>query len=206
VQFPPNCLKKGTLSTGERAETCTINQVETMQTAIYARVSTIDQNCELQLGELRRRPPRLGAGEGILDAGFSGANASRPALDQLMASAARPEFDCVLVWKIDRFGRSVLHLSQQLAALASYGVRFMSVSQAIDTDASNPSSRLLKPDSVTAKACAIAKKAGLRDTSIHTLRHSHGSQLLSAGAPIPTVSKRLGHSSPYVTATIYSRR
>jgi integrase len=67
-----------------------------------------------------------------------------------------------------------------------------------------PDGDYLKPDSVTAKACLIAKKAGLKDTSIHTLRHSHGSQLLSAGVPLPTVSKRLGHSSVHVTATVYS--
>ena len=60
-----------------------------------------------------------------------------------MSAAARREFDCVLVWKIDRFGRSVLHLNQQLAALTSYGVRFIAVSQALDTDTSNPSSRLM---------------------------------------------------------------
>jgi DNA invertase Pin-like site-specific DNA recombinase len=60
-----------------------------------------------------------------------------------MTAAARREFDAVQVYKIDRFGRSVLRLSQQLAALTSYGVRFIAVSQAIDTDASNPSSRLM---------------------------------------------------------------
>ena len=49
----------------------------------------------------------------------------------------------VLVWKIDRFGRSVLHLNQQLAALSSYGVRFIATSQSLDTDQSNPTSRLL---------------------------------------------------------------
>ncbi len=116
-----------------------------MKTVLYARVSTSDQNCEMQLRELREYIERRGwqsVGE-YVDAGFSGAKASRPALDRLMAAAARREFDCVLVWKIDRFGRSVLHLSQQLAALTSYGVRFMAVSQAIDTDASNPASRLL---------------------------------------------------------------
>ncbi len=116
-----------------------------MKTALYARVSTNDQNCEMQLRELREYVERRGwqsVGE-YVDAGFSGAKASRPALDRLMAAAARREFDCVLVWKIDRFGRSVLHLSQQLAALTACGVRFMAVSQAIDTDASNPASRLL---------------------------------------------------------------
>jgi putative DNA-invertase from lambdoid prophage Rac len=116
-----------------------------MKTAIYARVSTTDQNCEMQLRELREYVARRGwqtAAE-FVDSGFSGSKASRPALDKLMTAAARREFDCVLVYKIDRFGRSVLHLSQQLAALTSYGVRFIAVSQGIDTDASNPSSRLM---------------------------------------------------------------
>ena len=57
---------------------------------------------------------------------------------------------------------------------------------------------------MTAKVCLLAKKAGLNGSSLHTLRHSHGSQLLSAGVPLPAVSKRLGHSSVFVTATVYS--
>jgi len=60
-----------------------------------------------------------------------------------MRDAAQHTFDCVLVWKIDRFGRSVLHLNQQLAALSSNGVRFIATSQSLDTDRSNPTSRLL---------------------------------------------------------------
>lgn len=68
----------------------------------------------------------------------------------------------------------------------------------------DPQGNYLKPDSVTAKVCLIVRKAGLKGVSLHTLRHSHGSQLLSAGVPLPTVSKRLGHSSTYVTAAIYS--
>jgi integrase len=62
-----------------------------------------------------------------------------------------------------------------------------------------------KPDSITAKACLIARKAGFpRGVSLHTLSHSHASQLLSAGIPLPTVSKRLGHTDVHTTATIYS--
>jgi putative DNA-invertase from lambdoid prophage Rac len=116
-----------------------------MKSAIYARVSTTDQNCEMQLREVREYVARRGWAAAIefIDAGVSGMKASRPALDRLMTGAARYDFDCVLVWKIDRFGRSVLHLSQQLAALTSYGVRFIAISQAIDTDAANPASRLL---------------------------------------------------------------
>lgn len=116
-----------------------------MRCAVYARVSTTDQNCEMQLRELReyisRREWKNG-GE-YIDTGFSGAKASRPALDRLMADAAQHKFDAVAVWKIDRFGRSVLHLNQQLAALTSYGVRFVATSQSLDTDEKNPTSRLL---------------------------------------------------------------
>lgn len=67
-----------------------------------------------------------------------------------------------------------------------------------------PTGDHLKPDSMTAKVCLLAGKIGLKGASLHTLRHSHGSQLLSAGVTLPTVSKRLGHSSVYVTATVYS--
>jgi DNA invertase Pin-like site-specific DNA recombinase len=101
-----------------------------MKSALYARVSSQDQNCEVQLRELRDYVARRGwepAGE-YVDAGVSGAKASRPALDPLMGAASRREVDCVLAWKLDRFGRSVLHLSQQLAALTGYGVRFVAVS------------------------------------------------------------------------------
>lgn len=116
-----------------------------MLCAIYCRVSTTDQTCEMQVRELRefisRRHWKCG-GE-YIDTGFSGAKASRPALDRLMADAAKHKFDCVAVWKIDRFGRSVLHLNQQLAALTSHGVRFIATSQSLDTDEKNPTSRLL---------------------------------------------------------------
>ena len=67
-----------------------------------------------------------------------------------------------------------------------------------------PEGDYLKPDTLTAKVCLLATKAGLKGASLHTLRHSHGSQLLANGVPLPVVSKRLGHSSVYVTAMIYS--
>ena len=115
-----------------------------MRTAIYARVSTADQNCQLQLAELRQFVERHGwmLFDEYVDT-MSGSKASRPALDKLMADAQQRLFDCVVVWKLDRFGRSVLHLSQQLAALARYKVRFVAVTQAVDTDESNPCAKLL---------------------------------------------------------------
>jgi DNA invertase Pin-like site-specific DNA recombinase len=116
-----------------------------MRCALYARVSTTDQHCEAQLKELREYISRRdwkSAGE-YVDTGFSGSKASRPALDKLMADAAQRKFDCIVVYKVDRFGRSVLHLNQQLAALTSFGVRFIATSQSLDTDEKNPTSRLL---------------------------------------------------------------
>src|SRR6266852_3783214 len=116
-----------------------------IRTAIYARVSTSDQNCESQLRELREYRQRRGwaiTGE-YVDTGWSGSKANRPQLDRLMADAAQHRFDCVSVFKIDRFGRSVLHLNQQLATLTSYGIRFVAVSQGLDTDQASPTARLL---------------------------------------------------------------
>jgi putative DNA-invertase from lambdoid prophage Rac len=113
--------------------------------AIYARVSTSDQTCESQLRELRDYVARRGwtiTGE-YVDTGWSGSKASRPQLDKLMADASQRRFDCTCVYKIDRSGRSVLHLNQQLATLTSYGVRFISISQGLDTDQNNPTARLL---------------------------------------------------------------
>jgi integrase len=61
----------------------------------------------------------------------------------------------------------------------------------------------LKPDSVSWAARDIAQRAGLKDVSLHSLRHTHASTLLANGVPIANVSKRLGHRDPYTTARIY---
>ena len=116
-----------------------------MKVALYARVSTTDQNCELQLHDLREYCQRRGwlIAEEFIDTGFSGTKASRPALDRVMRAAAQHQVDAILVWKIDRFSRSVLHLNQQLADLTSAGVRFIAITQSIDTDEKNPTTRLL---------------------------------------------------------------
>jgi len=118
---------------------------ECVRAAIYARVSTTDQKCELQLNELREYVLRHGwenAGE-YVDIGWSGAKANRPEFDRLMQDAGKRRFDVVLCWKLDRFGRSLLNCKTALQQLKSYGVRFIATSQNIDTDESNPASRFL---------------------------------------------------------------
>lgn len=61
-----------------------------------------------------------------------------------------------------------------------------------------------KPNSVSTAASRAMTKAGFKGVSLHNLRHSHGSQLLSEGVPLPAVSSRLGHANTHVTASVYS--
>ena len=116
-----------------------------MTIAIYARVSTADQDCSMQLRELREYAGRQGwtVFAEYIDQGISGVKASRPALNRLMEDARMRRFDTVVVWKIDRFGRSVSQLVANVQLLDSYGVRFVAVTQGIDTDQRNPTGRLL---------------------------------------------------------------
>lgn len=116
-----------------------------MRVAIYARVSTADQSCEMQLRELREYTERRGwkAAREYVDTGWSGAKESRPELDRLMRDAGMRRFDAVLVWKLDRWGRSVAHSIKSIQALTALDIRFLAVTQNIDTDGSNPMSRFL---------------------------------------------------------------
>jgi DNA invertase Pin-like site-specific DNA recombinase len=60
-----------------------------------------------------------------------------------MADARARKFDVVIVYKLDRFGRSLQHLITNIQALDSFGVRFVCVTQGVDTDKNNPASRLM---------------------------------------------------------------
>jgi DNA invertase Pin-like site-specific DNA recombinase len=107
-----------------------------MQIALYARVSTHNgqQDPDLQLRELREYCARRGwdiSGE-YVDY-MSGAKDKRPALDRLMADAHRRRFDAVVVWKFDRFARSVSHLLRALETFRALGIEFVSLSEQVDT-------------------------------------------------------------------------
>ena len=110
--------------------------------ALYARVSTIDQNCEMQLQDLRRyasqRFVRLCE---YVDTGVSGTQRKRPQLDALMNDARKRIFDVVLVWKFDRFARSVKHLVDSLEEFRALGIDFISYTENVDT--TTPSGQLL---------------------------------------------------------------
>ncbi|MGD1156162.1 MAG: recombinase family protein [Terriglobia bacterium] len=112
--------------------------------AIYARVSTNNgQDPSMQTRELeefcqRRGWELVGC---YVDSGVSGSKESRPELDRLMTDAHQRRFDAVLVWKLDRFGRSLRHLVNALAELGALGVAFVSLRDNLDL--STPSGRLM---------------------------------------------------------------
>jgi len=103
--------------------------------AIYARVSTKDQNPESQLLDLRKyvKLRNWTIYQEYVDWGVSGAKESRPALDKLMKDARKRKFDILLVWKFDRFARSTKHLVTALEELEGLGIDFCSYEDSIDT-------------------------------------------------------------------------
>jgi DNA invertase Pin-like site-specific DNA recombinase len=106
-----------------------------MRIGIYARVSTKDQSCELQLRDLRIYCSARGfnlIGE-YVDVGQSGAKDSRPELDKLMGDARKRLFDAVVVWRFDRFARSTKHLLAGLEEFRSLGIQFISYQENMDT-------------------------------------------------------------------------
>lgn len=115
-----------------------------MKTAVYARVSTHQgQNPEMQLRELREYCQRRGweISREYLDVGISGAKEKRPELDKLLADAHKRHFDAVVVWRFDRFARSVSHLLRALENFRSLGIEFVSLSEQVDT--STPTGKMI---------------------------------------------------------------
>jgi DNA invertase Pin-like site-specific DNA recombinase len=106
-----------------------------MRTALYLRVSTEHQKPDLQADGMRRYAARakLAIVARYLDVAISGRKEGRPQLQALMRAARNHEFDCVLVWKFDRFARSVTHLLRALEEFEHLGIRFISVQDQIDT-------------------------------------------------------------------------
>jgi DNA invertase Pin-like site-specific DNA recombinase len=119
--------------------------------AVYARVSTNSgQNPEMQLQEVRQYCTRreMTIVREYVDKGISGAKERRPALDQLLMDCQRRAVDCVVVYRYDRFARSLRQLVNALEEFRSLGIDFISLHEGVDT--STPNGR-----------------AGLRDICLH---------------------------------------
>ena len=103
--------------------------------ALYTRVSSDEQNTEAQERALRVYVRRRGwiVQKLYRDRGLSGANANRPALNEMLKDCRRGSLDVVVVWKFDRFARSLKALISGLELCRSLGIDFVSVTEAVDT-------------------------------------------------------------------------
>jgi len=112
-----------------------------MRAAIYARVSTLDQEPENQLAEVRRYvAAREWTSAEYIDRGVSGAKDRRPALDEMLRDARRRRFDVLVCWRLDRLGRNLKHLMTLLEELNALGIAFVSLNEGID--ATTPAGKL----------------------------------------------------------------
>ena len=116
---------------------------KSMRVAIYARVSTEDQDCEIQLTNLRAFVKRWGWPAAIeyVEKLSGKEGGKRPQLEWLLEDVRDRKVDVVLVWKMDRFGRSTLDTLTNIKTLDYYRVRFLCPTMHIDTDDRSPTGK-----------------------------------------------------------------
>lgn len=169
----------------------------------YARVSTQEQNLELQLNELEK----MGC-QRLYHDKLSGKNKVRPGLQT--ALEVLREHDTLVVWKLDRLGRTVKGLIELINKLSKKGIHFKSITDQVDT--STPSGRfffhimaslaqmereLLAERTKAGLAAAKAKgKLGGRKRTMTKSKLKSAKKLLTAGIPAKEVAKNLGVSVP----------
>ena len=169
----------------------------------YARVSTQDQNLELQRDALNKAGCKK-----IFEDKISGARADRPGL--VMALEMLREDDTLIVWKLDRLGRSVKQLVGLVSDLQKQGVQFKSLTDSIDT--STPSGRFFfhvmaslaemereltieRTRAGLETARKYGRKGGRRPKMTESKIES-AKKLLASGIPPKDVAKNLGVSIP----------
>jgi|SRR5437899_3329065 len=184
--------------------------------AIYARVSTTNhgQDAGMQTREMGQFAEARGwqLADEYIDNGVSGSTDSRPELNRLMADAKRRRFDVVLVWKLDRFGRSLRHLVNALAEFESLGIAFVSLSDNLDL--STASGRLMfniigamaefERELIRERVKAGMKNARAKGTRIGRPRANVDAaqiaRLRASGASLRTIAAQLGVSVGTVAA------
>lgn len=106
-----------------------------MKVAIYARVSTEEQNAATQEDICREYCQRFNFEiyKVYSDNGVSGMKTSRPAFDEMLRDMRLLKFNCIMVTKLDRIGRSLQHVLSLLDEFDRKGVKFITTTQSIDT-------------------------------------------------------------------------
>src|SRR5271154_2744207 len=192
-----------------------------LRVAVYARVSTIGngQSPEMQLRELREHCDRRGwqISCEYVDEGISGSKEKRPRLDTLMADAHRRKFDAVIVWRFDRFARSVSHLLRALETFNALGIAFVSLSEQMDS--TTPAGKMVF--TVSGAVAELERslivervKAGLRYARSKGMRLGRPpvsvdalsiDRLRSQGFSIRDIADELGYSRSRVHKTLGNR-
>lgn len=106
-----------------------------MKVAVYCRCSTIDQDSTIQERICREYCDRNGhvVYRVYMDNGVSGMRGSRPAFNELLSDMRSLKFNCVMVTKLDRMGRSLQHLLSLFDEFTAKGIHFIAATQNIDT-------------------------------------------------------------------------
>lgn len=172
----------------------------------YARVSTTDQNPDLQLDALKKAGCRK-----VFTDEASGASITRPQLKKTLAILKAG--DVLIVWKLDRLGRSLSHLIQLTSELAGRGVGFRSLSEAIDTTSAHGKLLLHMLGALaefersliterTRAGLAAAKRRGVkvgRKPKLSPAQVKHAAKLIAGGERGDEVAKtmQVGKSTLY---------
>jgi DNA invertase Pin-like site-specific DNA recombinase len=178
--------------------------------AIYARVSTSNhgQDVTVQTRDLEQFAEVRGwrLFDSYLDVGISGSKDKRPELDRLMADAHRRKFDVVIVWKFDRFARSVSHLLRALETFNALGISFVSLSEQMDT--TTPAGKMVftvlgAVAELERSLIAERVRAGLRNARAKgktlgrprvVVDAAEVARLRASGASWPSIARELGVS------------
>src|SRR3989441_9947779 len=189
-----------------------------MRAAIYARVSTANsgQDPTMQTRELVEFCERRGwkVVDEYVDVGISGAKEKRPELDRMMVDAHRRRFDAVVVWKFDRFARSVSHLLRALETFKALGIEFVSLSEQVDT--STPTGKMVftvlgAVAELERSLIAERVRAGLRNARAKGKRlgrpplvvdRARIGRLRAQGRSVREIAEELGCSPGFVHKTI----
>ena len=173
----------------------------------YARVSTTDQNPQLQLDALRE----AGASRIFTDHGVSGSTATRPELEACLDHLR--EGDILAVWKLDRLGRNTINVLQLIEHLTERGISFRSITEGLHTDGPMGKAMLtvmaafaqLERDTMIERtraglvAAAANGRKGGRPRKVDDADAAKAHQLREKGITASDIAKMLGVSR----ATVY---
>ncbi len=186
-----------------------------MRIGLYCRVSTGEQNVEMQLNELREFCKSRGweIVREYCDQGYSGTNADRPMLKALMTDVRARKVDAVLCWKLDRLFRSLKHTVLTLNEFADLGVTFVSLRDQIDMSTAAGRLMMHMISSFSEFEAALIKervRAGLANRKAKGLRLGRTPQidrikvlkLRKQGMSLSQIAKAVGSTKSGVSKTL----